>query len=95
MRRANILKPQNTFQVKPDNQDTSAWKPKLTQKPHAVLPFEKSISTFSNEVGTTQYAYTIFLLYTGSFPSLEWQAPFVPSPRAGGVQKSIAAGNEH
>jgi exosome complex exonuclease RRP6 len=55
MRRANILKPQNAFEVKPDNSDNSPWKPLLTKKPHAVVPLDQSIVTFKNENGTIQY----------------------------------------
>ena len=57
MRRANILKPQNAFEVKPDNSDNSPWKPLLTKKPHALVPLDESIGTFKNENGTIQYAY--------------------------------------
>ncbi|KAI1880164.1 hypothetical protein JX265_001785 [Neoarthrinium moseri] len=61
MRRANILKPQNAFQVKPDNIDNSPWKPFLTKKPHATLPLDKSLGTFNNEEDSVQYDYHIFL----------------------------------
>lgn len=57
MRRANILKPQNAFEVKPDNADNSPWKPLLTKKPHAVVPLDQSIGTFKNENGTIQYVF--------------------------------------
>ncbi|KAI0550970.1 ribonuclease H-like domain-containing protein [Xylaria curta] len=56
MRRANVLKPQNAFEVKPNNHDTSPWKPILTQKPHATLPLDKSLVTFTDESQSTQYA---------------------------------------
>ncbi|KAH6651960.1 ribonuclease H-like domain-containing protein [Truncatella angustata] len=57
MRRANILKPQNAFELKPDNLDTTTWKPLLTKKPHAALPLEKSLVTFSNEEDSIQYKH--------------------------------------
>ncbi|KAF7534219.1 hypothetical protein G7054_g6433 [Neopestalotiopsis clavispora] len=57
MRRANILKPQNAFQIKPDNHDSSPWKPLLTAKPHAVVPLEDSIGTFNNDQDTVQYKH--------------------------------------
>ncbi|KAI0179669.1 ribonuclease H-like domain-containing protein [Hypoxylon sp. FL1284] len=57
MRNANIIKPQNAFEVKPDNQDTSPWKPILTKKPHAQVPLEKSLVTFKDENQTTQYKH--------------------------------------
>ncbi|KAI0458869.1 ribonuclease H-like domain-containing protein [Xylaria acuta] len=56
MRRANVLKPQNAFELKPNNHDTSPWKPILTQKPHATLPLDKSLVAFSDESQSTQYA---------------------------------------
>lgn len=68
MRRANILKPQNAFEVKPDNSDTSPWKPLLTKKPHASVPLDESVGTFSNENGTIQYDYTLFLPRVYKFP---------------------------
>ncbi|KAI5922934.1 ribonuclease H-like domain-containing protein [Camillea tinctor] len=61
IRRANILKPQNTFEIKPDNQATSPWKPLLTTKPHAVVPLEQSLDTFTDEAQTTQYGPFISL----------------------------------
>ena len=56
-RRANILKPQEKFDVKPDNLDPSPWKPILTRKPHATIPLEKSLDTFTDENNSTQYDY--------------------------------------
>lgn len=75
MRRANILKPQNAFEIKPDNHDASPWKPLLTKKPHATVPLEDSIGTFNNDQDTIQYDYTIFLQHMYRFPPLERQAP--------------------
>ncbi|KAI3325633.1 hypothetical protein HD806DRAFT_490823 [Xylariaceae sp. AK1471] len=57
IRRANVLKPQNAFEIKPNNHDTSPWKPLLTKKPHATLPLEKSLGTFNDETQSTQYKH--------------------------------------
>jgi exosome complex exonuclease RRP6 len=76
--------------VKPDNLDTTAWKPLLTQKPHAALPLEKSLGTFNNELDSTQYDYTIFLQYAYKFPLLPWPAPDLPPPSHEDVHKKIA-----
>ncbi|KAI0862164.1 ribonuclease H-like domain-containing protein [Xylaria cubensis] len=68
MRRANVLKPQNAFEVKPNNHDTSPWKPILTQKPHATLSLDKSLVTFSDESQSTQYKHP----YETEIHSLEY-----------------------
>ncbi|KAI1435837.1 ribonuclease H-like domain-containing protein [Xylaria sp. CBS 124048] len=57
IRRANVLKPQNAFEVKPNNSGPSPWKPILTNKPHATLPLEESLGTFNNESESTQYRH--------------------------------------
>ncbi|KAH8903231.1 hypothetical protein BR93DRAFT_931255 [Coniochaeta sp. PMI_546] len=57
MKRANIIKPQNAFERKVDNFDTGPWKPLLTTKPHATLPLDKSLTTFVDGEGTTQYKH--------------------------------------
>ncbi|KAH8668395.1 ribonuclease H-like domain-containing protein [Xylariales sp. PMI_506] len=57
LRRANILKPQNAFQVKPDNLSPGPWKPILTSKPHALRSLQESLETFENEDGQTQYKH--------------------------------------
>ena len=62
-RRANILKPQDKFDIKPDNLDPSPWKPILTRKPHATVPLEKSLGTFTDENQSTQYDYPTLLPY--------------------------------
>jgi exosome complex exonuclease RRP6 len=57
IRHANVLKPQNAFEVKPNNHDVPPWKPVLTKKPHATVPLEKSVGTaFNDETQSTQYA---------------------------------------
>lgn len=59
--RANIVKPQNAFEQKPDNFDLGPWKPLLTVKPHAAVPLENSLGTFLDEQERTQYDYSLFL----------------------------------
>lgn len=61
MRRANVLKPQNAFEIKPNNYDTSPWKPLITKKPHAILPLEKSLVT-SDEQESAQYDHSPLIL---------------------------------
>ncbi|KAI1505103.1 ribonuclease H-like domain-containing protein [Biscogniauxia marginata] len=79
IRRANVLKPQNAFEVKPDNFNTSSWKPLLTEKPHAIVPLDKSLETFNNEeTQTTQYETSISL--PRSFqPEIAPPAPSAPA----------------
>ncbi|KAI0908025.1 ribonuclease H-like domain-containing protein [Ustulina deusta] len=55
IRRANVLKPQNAFEHKPNNHDTSLWKPILTRKPHSTLSLDESLGTLNNEFQSTQY----------------------------------------
>lgn len=57
MKRANILKPQNAFETKTNNFELGPWKPPMTTKPHAKVPLEKSLSTFTDENNHTQYAH--------------------------------------
>ncbi|KAK0611514.1 ribonuclease H-like domain-containing protein [Immersiella caudata] len=49
LKRANILKPQEIFERKPDNLSTAPWKPLLTQKPHATVPLEQSLTKITDE----------------------------------------------
>lgn len=57
----NLVKPQLAFDVKPNNTETSPWKPILTSKPHATLPLDESLGTFKNEFDQIQYDYSTFL----------------------------------
>ncbi|KAL1884109.1 hypothetical protein VTK73DRAFT_6778 [Phialemonium thermophilum] len=57
LKRANILKPQNAFERKVDNFDTSPWKPLLSTKPHAIVPLDQSLETIVNEDQQTQYKH--------------------------------------
>ncbi|KAI0849367.1 ribonuclease H-like domain-containing protein [Daldinia vernicosa] len=57
LRRANIIKPQNAFELKPNNLDPSPWKPILTTKPHALISLEQSLGTFVDDNQATQYKH--------------------------------------
>jgi exosome complex exonuclease RRP6 len=61
IRRANVLKPQNAFEIKPDNTSILPWKPLLTKKPHADISLDKSLRTLNDETQSTQYAYSTLL----------------------------------
>lgn len=56
-RNQNLVKPQLAFNNKPNNNPTGPWKPLLKTKPHAIVPLEKSLVTFTNEYGRTQYKH--------------------------------------
>ncbi|PVH88022.1 hypothetical protein DL98DRAFT_566398 [Cadophora sp. DSE1049] len=56
-RNQNLVKPQLAFDVKPDNNDESPWKPLLTSKPHATVPLEDSLPTFTNDFGLIQHRH--------------------------------------
>lgn len=60
-RRANIIKPQTTFEQQVDNFAAGPWKPLLTQKPHAIVPLEDSLGVAVDESNQQQYDYTFFL----------------------------------
>lgn len=57
MRTQNIVKPQLAFEKKPDNNDTSPWKPFLTTKPHAIVSLEDSLELFINDYNQEQYRH--------------------------------------
>lgn len=42
------------FEKKPDNFPTGPWKPILSNKPHATVSLEQSLTTITGEDGTTQ-----------------------------------------
>ncbi|GAP85128.1 putative exosome complex exonuclease Rrp [Rosellinia necatrix] len=71
IRRANVLKPQNTFEIKPDNHSTSPWKPLLTQKPHAAVPLDQSLVVLKTEDESTQYKHP----YETEILALEYPEP--------------------
>lgn len=60
-RTQNLVKPQLAFDVKPNNDDNSPWKPILTTKPHAIIPLEKALSTIIDNTDQAQYDYTKFM----------------------------------
>lgn len=60
-RTQNLVKPQLAFDVKPNNEESSPWKPILNIKPHATIPLDESLSSFTNDFGLQQYDYTYFL----------------------------------
>lgn len=53
MRFANITKPQLAFEHPVDNE--AIWKPVLSKKPNAIVPLEKSITSFKNDLGLEEY----------------------------------------
>lgn len=55
MQSRNLIKPQLAFDVKPNNLDDSPFRPLLTVKPHAKIPFNESFAMFTNEQGKKQY----------------------------------------
>lgn len=57
IRNANISKPQLQFQVKPDNFPTTPWKPILTEKPHAKVPLDESLTIIQGTNGSKQYKH--------------------------------------
>ncbi|PHH62869.1 hypothetical protein CDD81_6587 [Ophiocordyceps australis] len=83
IRHANITKPQTRFQVRPENFPQGLWKPILTQKPHATLPLDKSLVTFTTENNTTQYKHPYFTEISAmKYPShlYEQSKPIPPQP---------------
>jgi exosome complex exonuclease RRP6 len=52
---------QLAFEVKPNNDENSTWEPLLKTKPHATVPLEESLGTFTNDYDQKQYDYTAFL----------------------------------
>ncbi|KAI0160159.1 ribonuclease H-like domain-containing protein [Xylariaceae sp. FL1272] len=89
LRNANVLKPQNAFERKPNNLDTAAWKPFLTSKPHAVVPLQKSLGVFNDEAQTTQYKHP----YETEILTLDYPEPLFESaePIPYGPVESTAA----
>jgi len=77
---ARIEKPQASFERQTDNFAKGPWKPLLSQKPHAVVPLEKSLEALVDENQNPQYAHILHL------PLTAFKA------RALGVQDAL---NEH
>ncbi|KAI9788107.1 MAG: exosome nuclease subunit [Peltula sp. TS41687] len=57
MRNLDLPKPQLQFVRRPNNQETSPFKPLLKNKPHAIQPLESSLVTVKNEDGIVQYKH--------------------------------------
>lgn len=57
IRNANVVKPQLSFNVQPDNFPTTPWEPILTSKPHASVSLKKSLVQAKDEIGTAQYKH--------------------------------------
>ncbi|KAH8163979.1 hypothetical protein CIB48_g4280 [Xylaria polymorpha] len=62
MRRANVLKPQNAFELKPNNHDTSPWKPILTQNHMPLFPSIRALykHPYETEILSLEYPEAIF-----------------------------------
>lgn len=60
LKRANIIKPQDAFEKKPDNFEPGPWKPLLTRKPHAKRSLEDSLKVVSTEEGNS-YGLSVLL----------------------------------
>ncbi|CAG9941203.1 unnamed protein product [Clonostachys rosea f. rosea IK726] len=69
IRNANIAKPQVQFERKPENFPTGPWKPLLSSKPHAQVPLDKSLVTFTQN-GTAQFKHP----YEAEITSMEYPA---------------------
>jgi len=54
-RNQNLVKPQLAFDMKPDNHNTSPWKPLLKSKPHAIMALEDSYNMITNDYDQQQY----------------------------------------
>ncbi|SGZ58822.1 CIC11C00000004084 [Sungouiella intermedia] len=62
-------KPQRNFMVKVDNSDTHPFKPKLTQKPHALKPLHETIKLIAEDQNNLHYSHPYeFEIMTQPFP---------------------------
>jgi len=66
-RNQNLVKPQLAFDVKPDNNNISPWKPLLRTKPHAIDSLEDSFKMIINDYDQQQYDYLLSLHLTQRF----------------------------
>jgi exosome complex exonuclease RRP6 len=73
------VKPQLAFDIKPDNNNTTLWKPLLDSKPHAILALEESLVTTVDDFEQISYEHTI---------SLPPHTPPPPPPTLGSLSKS-------
>ncbi|MCJ1388960.1 Exosome component 10 [Xylographa bjoerkii] len=56
-RTQDLPKPQLLFEKVPNNQETTAFKPLLRTKPHAIVPLQESISPILSEDGFKEYKH--------------------------------------
>jgi len=75
-RNLDIPKPQKSFEHIPANDETDAFKPLLSSKPHAIVPLEECLARESAEAGETAPQYdtpfyiSIFKFLTGPLQNL-------------------------
>ncbi len=79
--RANIMKPQTSFERRPDNFAMGPWRPFLSQKPHAIVPLEESLSTFVENQNTSYDCLTYLPLLAPSEKQVE-DASLTPSQKS-------------
>ena len=60
-RAQDIPKPQRLFNKIPTNDESTAWKPILRSKPHAIVPLQESLDPTSSEHGIKQYDIPFYL----------------------------------
>ena len=53
-RNQNLPKPQLLFEHPPNNHETSRFRPLITSKPNAIVPFEQSFNLQANANGSEQ-----------------------------------------
>lgn len=51
----DLPKPQRLFENVPQNNETGAFKPLITSKPHAMIPLEESLSEVTDSNGKQLY----------------------------------------
>ncbi|KAF2237489.1 hypothetical protein EV356DRAFT_442033 [Viridothelium virens] len=56
-RNQNLAKPQRLFEHVPVNQFTGSFRPLLTTKPHAIVPYSESMKPVTEEDGTIHYPH--------------------------------------
>ncbi|KAL9096393.1 MAG: hypothetical protein Q9165_001390 [Trypethelium subeluteriae] len=56
-RNQDLAKPQRLFEVVPVNQFTGPFRPLLTTKPHAIVPYSESMKLITDEDGVAHYPH--------------------------------------
>ncbi|KAL1620213.1 exosome nuclease subunit [Neofusicoccum ribis] len=56
-RTQDLPKPQALFEHVPKNDETGPWKPLITTKPHATVPFDQSLNTYKDDDGVEHYQH--------------------------------------